>query len=226
MGEPIIQLRHLTKRFGGGDGQVHALEDVSIDVGAGEIFGVIGLSGAGKSTLVRCINLLERPTDGEVIVDGQSMTALSEKQLREARKSIGMIFQSFNLLMQRTALDNICFPMELAGVPRREAQERGLELLRVVDLESRAGAYPSQLSGGQKQRVAIARHQPQGAAVRRGHQCPGPQDHQGHPAPHPGHQPAAGHHGGGHHPRDEGHRGDLLPGGHPGPGTPGGDGGC
>ena len=156
MGEPIIQLRHLTKRFGGGDGQVHALEDVSIDVGAGEIFGVIGLSGAGKSTLVRCINLLERPTDGEVIVDGRSMTALSEKQLREARKSIGMIFQSFNLLMQRTALDNICFPMELAGVPRREAQERGLELLKVVDLESRAGAYPSQLSGGQKQRVAIA----------------------------------------------------------------------
>ena len=157
MGEPIIQLRHLTKRFGGGDSQVHALEDVSIDVGAGEIFGVIGLSGAGKSTLVRCINLLERPTDGEVIVDGRSMTALSEKQLREARKSIGMIFQSFNLLMQRTALDNICFPMELAGVPRREAQERGLELLKVVDLESRAGAYPSQLSGGQKQRVAIAR---------------------------------------------------------------------
>ena len=96
MGEPIIQLRHLTKRFGGGDSQVHALEDVSIDVGAGEIFGVIGLSGAGKSTLVRCINLLERPTDGEVIVDGRSMTALSEKQLREARKSIGMIFQSFN----------------------------------------------------------------------------------------------------------------------------------
>ena len=134
MGEPIIQLRHLTKRFGGGDSQVHALEDVSIDVGAGEIFGVIGLSGAGKSTLVRCINLLERPTDGEVIVDGRSMTALSEKQLREARKSIGMIFQSFNLLMQRTALDNICFPMELAGVPRREAQERGLELLKVVDL--------------------------------------------------------------------------------------------
>ena len=157
MGEPIIQLRHLTKRFGEGDGQVHALEDVSIDVGAGEIFGVIGLSGAGKSTLVRCINLLERPTDGEVIVDGRSMTALSEKQLREARKSIGMIFQSFNLLMQRTALDNICFPLELAGTPRREAVRRAGELLELVDLAGRAGAYPAQLSGGQKQRVAIAR---------------------------------------------------------------------
>ena len=157
MGEPIIQLRHLTKRFGGGDSQVHALEDVSIDVGAGEIFGVIGLSGAGKSTLVRCINLLERPTDGEVIVDGRSMTALSEKQLREARKSIGMIFQSFNLLMQRTALDNICFPLELAGTPRREAVRRAGELLELVDLAGRAGAYPAQLSGGQKQRVAIAR---------------------------------------------------------------------
>ena len=157
MAEPIIQLKHLTKRFGGGENEVHALEDVSIEVRAGEIFGVIGLSGAGKSTLVRCINLLERPTAGEVIVDGRDMLRLTEKELRKVRQSIGMIFQSFNLLMQRTALDNICFPMELAGVPRREAQERGLELLKVVDLESRAGAYPSQLSGGQKQRVAIAR---------------------------------------------------------------------
>ena len=170
MAEPIIQLKHLTKRFGGGENEVRALEDVSIEVRAGEIFGVIGLSGAGKSTLVRCINLLERPTAGEVIVDGRDMLRLTEKELRSARQSIGMIFQSFNLLMQRTALDNICFPMELAGVPRREAQERGLELLKVVDLESRAGellelvdlagragAYPAQLSGGQKQRVAIAR---------------------------------------------------------------------
>ena len=125
MAEPIIQLKHLTKRFGGGENEVHALEDVSIEVRAGEIFGVIGLSGAGKSTLVRCINLLERPTAGEVIVDGRDMLRLTEKELRKVRQSIGMIFQSFNLLMQRTALDNICFPMELAGVPRREAQERG-----------------------------------------------------------------------------------------------------
>ena len=157
MGEPIIQIKHLSKRFGGGENEVHALEDINLDIQSGEIFGVIGLSGAGKSTLVRCINLLERPTEGEVIVDGQDMTRLTEKALRQARKSIGMIFQSFNLLMQRTALDNICFPMELVGTPRREAAARAAELLEVVDLASRAGAYPSQLSGGQKQRVAIAR---------------------------------------------------------------------
>ena len=157
MAEPIIQLKHLTKRFGGGGNEVRALEDVSIEVRAGEIFGVIGLSGAGKSTLVRCINLLERPTAGEVIVDGRDMLRLTEKELRSARQSIGMIFQSFNLLMQRTALDNICFPLELAGTPRREAVRRAGELLELVDLAGRAGAYPAQLSGGQKQRVAIAR---------------------------------------------------------------------
>ena len=157
MAEPIIQLKHLTKRFGGGENEVRALEDVSIEVRTGEIFGVIGLSGAGKSTLVRCINLLERPTAGEVIVDGRDMLRLTEKELRSARQSIGMIFQSFNLLMQRTALDNICFPLELAGTPRREAVRRAGELLELVDLAGRAGAYPAQLSGGQKQRVAIAR---------------------------------------------------------------------
>ena len=118
MAEPIIQLKHLTKRFGGGGNEVRAMEDVYIEVRAGEIFGVIGLSGAGKSTLVRCINLLERPTAGEVIVDGRDMLRLTEKELRRARQSIGMIFQSFNLLMQRTALDNICFPLELAGTLR------------------------------------------------------------------------------------------------------------
>ena len=155
--EPIIQLKHLTKRFGGGEDEVRALEDVSIAIQPGEIFGVIGLSGAGKSTLVRCVNLLERPTEGEVIVGGQDMTRLSDRELREARKSIGMIFQSFNLLMQRTALDNICFPLELAKVPRREAEARARELLEIVDLAGKANAYPAQLSGGQKQRVAIAR---------------------------------------------------------------------
>ena len=146
MAEPIIQLKHLTKRFGGGGNEVRALEDVSIEVRAGEIFGVIGLSGAGKSTLVRCINLLERPTAGEVIVDGRDMLRLTEKELRSARQSIGMIFQSFNLLMQRTALDNICFPLELAGTPRREAVRRAGELLELVDLAGRAGAYPAQPS--------------------------------------------------------------------------------
>ena len=157
MAEPIIQLKHLTKRFGGGGNEVRALEDVSIEVRAGEIFGVIGLSGAGKSTLVRCINLLERPTAGEVIVDGRDMLRLTEKELRSARQSIGMIFQSFNLLMQRTALDNICFPLELAGVSRKEAREQAQSLLETVGLAGREQAYPAQLSGGQKQRVAIAR---------------------------------------------------------------------
>ena len=157
MAEPIIQLKHLTKHFGGGENEVHALEDISIDIQPGEIFGVIGLSGAGKSTLVRCVNLLERPTSGQVIVDGKDMISLPDRELREARKSIGMIFQSFNLLMQRTALDNICFPLELVGTPRREAVVRAMELLEIVDLAGRANAYPAQLSGGQKQRVAIAR---------------------------------------------------------------------
>lgn len=157
MAIPFIQIKDLTKSFSGGEDQVNALSDVSLDIQKGEIFGVIGLSGAGKSTLVRCINLLERPTSGQILVDGQDMTALSEKELRRARKSIGMIFQSFNLLMQRTALENVCFPMELAGVSRREARERALELLGLVGLEGRANAYPAQMSGGQKQRVAIAR---------------------------------------------------------------------
>lgn len=157
MGEPIIQIKGLTKHFGGGGSQVAALEDIDLEVRAGEIFGVIGLSGAGKSTLVRCINLLERPTEGTVTVDGQDMTALTEKELRRARKSIGMIFQSFNLLMQRTCLKNICFPLEIAGVKPAEARRRAMELLELVGLPDKANAYPAQLSGGQKQRVAIAR---------------------------------------------------------------------
>ena len=157
MAEPIIRLTGLTKHFGGGENEVAALNDINIEIQRGEIFGVIGLSGAGKSTLVRCINLLERPTTGSVVVDGKEMTALSPKELRQARKSIGMIFQGFNLLMQRTALDNICFPMELAGKPRKEAVARARELLEIVDLASKEKAYPAQLSGGQKQRVAIAR---------------------------------------------------------------------
>ena len=197
MAEPIIQLKNVTKRFGAGEEEVAALEDISIAVQPGEIFGVIGLSGAGKSTLVRCINLLERPTSGSVIVDGQDMTALSCVQLRRARKSIGMIFQGFNLLMQRTALDNICFPMEIAKTPRREAVDRAKELLEIVDLSSRTEA-----AGGYRPHPG---DKSEGAPVRRGHQRVGPQDHPLHPAADSGHQPPPGHHRGGHHPRDEGH---------------------
>ena len=157
MSEPIIQIRHLSKIFGTGDSAVHALEDINLSVESGEIFGIIGLSGAGKSTLVRCMNLLERPTEGEVIVNGQDMMQLSNKELRKARQSISMIFQSFNLLMQRTALDNICFPLELSGTRRADAVDRANELLKLVGLEYRGDAYPAQMSGGQKQRIAIAR---------------------------------------------------------------------
>ena len=157
MSEPIIQIRHLTKTFGSGPNAVTALEDISLDIEQGEIFGIIGLSGAGKSTLVRCMNLLERPTSGSVLIDGKEMTSLSEKELRLARRNVTMIFQSFNLLMQRTVLQNVCLPMELSGVSKQKAQKRALELLELVGLQDKAKSYPMQLSGGQKQRVAIAR---------------------------------------------------------------------
>ena len=153
----IIRIEGLTKRFPGKDGDVVALEGINLSVNAGEIFGIIGLSGAGKSTLVRCINLLERPTEGRITVCGQELSALKGKELREARRGIGMIFQQFNLLMQRTALENICFPLLLAGVGKRAAEARALELLEIVGLSEKRNAYPAQLSGGQKQRVAIAR---------------------------------------------------------------------
>ena len=157
MAEPIIQIRDLTKTFGQGADAVHALEHISLNIQKGEIFGIIGLSGAGKSTLVRCMNLLERPTAGSVVVDGQELTQLTDRQLRKARQSIGMIFQGFNLLMQRTALDNICFPLELTGVPKAQARKKAREQLEVVGLGDRENAYPAQMSGGQKQRIAIAR---------------------------------------------------------------------
>jgi len=153
----IIEIKGLSKVFGTGEGTVTALSDIDLAVNKGEIFGIIGLSGAGKSTLVRCVNLLERPTTGSVIVDGQDMTRLSDKELRQARHSIGMIFQGFNLLMQRTAEENICFPLLLTGVSKAEAKKRAKELLEIVGLADRANAYPAQLSGGQKQRIAIAR---------------------------------------------------------------------
>ena len=155
--EPIIELNHLSKTFGGGENQVHALHDVSVAVKPGEIYGIIGLSGAGKSTLVRCINLLERPDEGQVLYHGRDLMTMSDKELRAQRRNITMIFQSFNLLEQRTAIDNICFPLELVGTPRKEARKRAMELLEIVGLPDKANAYPVQLSGGQKQRIAIAR---------------------------------------------------------------------
>ena len=159
MGEygSVIELRHISKVFPTADGDFQALSDVNLTIQDGDIFGIVGMSGAGKSTLVRCINLLERPTEGEVLVDGQNLMELSPAQLRQARRSISMIFQQFNLLMQRTCLKNICFPMEIAGVPKAEARKRALEYLDIVGLPDKANAYPAQLSGGQKQRVAIAR---------------------------------------------------------------------
>jgi D-methionine transport system ATP-binding protein len=155
--EAIIELTGMGKTFGSGAGAITALSDIDLRICPGEIFGIIGLSGAGKSTLVRCINLLEKPTRGTVRVAGQELTALDDGELRRARRSIGMIFQGFNLLMQRTVLANVCFPLELDKLPKAERERRGMELLEIVGLADRAKAYPAQLSGGQKQRVAIAR---------------------------------------------------------------------
>ena len=153
----MIELKHLGKIYSSASGSVEALKDVNLTIADGEIFGIIGLSGAGKSTLVRCINLLERPTSGEVLVDGQNIMALSQKELLQVRRQIGMIFQGFNLLEQRTVLRNICFPLEISGTPKAQAKSRAEELLKIVGLSDKAQSYPSQLSGGQKQRVAIAR---------------------------------------------------------------------
>ena len=155
--DTMIEIKNLSKTFETKDGTVEALKDVNIDVRDGDIFGIIGMSGAGKSTLVRCINVLERPTSGSVIIDGEDVSKLSEKELRAVRRKVTMIFQGFNLLMQRTCLKNICFPLELAGVKKAEAETRAKELLEIVGLPDKANAYPSQLSGGQQQRIAIAR---------------------------------------------------------------------
>lgn len=155
--EPMIQVENLCKSFSTKSGTVEAARNISFSIEKGEIFGIIGLSGAGKSTLVRCLNLLERPTSGSVWVNGKNLTELSERKLRKERQNIGMIFQHFNLLMQRTALDNVCFPMEIVGISKKEARKKALEYLKMVGLEEKALSYPSQLSGGQKQRVAIAR---------------------------------------------------------------------
>ena len=153
----MIKFSKVEKTYASPAGPVPALKGIDLEIAKGEIFGIIGLSGAGKSTLVRCINMLERPTGGKVIVDGQDMTALSDSELREARKDIGMIFQHFNLLSSATVYENIAFPLKLAGKSDSEIKEKVEPLLKLVGLEAKAGQYPSQLSGGQKQRVGIAR---------------------------------------------------------------------
>lgn len=157
MNDNYITLNSISKRYSAGNGAVEALKSVSLTIPKNEIFGVIGLSGAGKSTLVRCINLLERPDSGEVIIDGENLLNLSDEKLRLRRQKIGMIFQHFNLLEQQTVLNNVCFPLEIRGIPKKERRKKALELLQKVGLAEKADAYPSQLSGGQKQRVAIAR---------------------------------------------------------------------
>lgn len=152
-----IEIRNLTKKFEVKEHTVVALDNISLSIEKGDIFGIIGMSGAGKSTLVRSINYLEEPTEGRVLIDGVDMGTLSHRELREKRSDIGMIFQSFNLLEQKSVIDNVCFPLEIAGTRRRDARIRARELLKTVNLEDKEKAYPSQLSGGQKQRVAIAR---------------------------------------------------------------------
>ena len=157
MAQSYLEVHNLCKTFSAKNGSVEALRGVSLSIGKGEIFGVIGLSGAGKSTLVRCMNLLERPDSGDVLLNGESLLKLNKEQLRLRRQKIGMIFQHFNLLEQQTVLENVCFPMEIRGVPKKERREKALELLKKVGLAEKAKTYPAQLSGGQKQRVAIAR---------------------------------------------------------------------
>ena len=152
-----ILIQDVSKTFETKDGSVQALNHVSLSIESGDIYGIIGLSGAGKSTLVRCMNFLEVPSEGKVLIDGKSLSEFSPKELRKEREKIGMIFQHFNLLMQKNVLENVCFPLYIQGKKKAEARAKALELLEIVGLADRAKAYPAQLSGGQKQRVAIAR---------------------------------------------------------------------
>ncbi|MGD9569478.1 MAG: methionine ABC transporter ATP-binding protein [Sedimentibacter sp.] len=154
---PLIQIKNLEKEFISQNSKVTALSNINLNINKGDIYGIIGMSGAGKSTLVRCINFLEKPTKGTVIIGDKDLSKLNEKQLRHVRQKIGMIFQQFNLLMQRNVEDNICFPLEISGINKNEARKRVFELLELVGLSNKRKSYPSQLSGGQKQRVAIAR---------------------------------------------------------------------
>nr|WP_294527250.1 ATP-binding cassette domain-containing protein [uncultured Blautia sp.] len=152
-----ILIQNVCKTFSAKEGEVQALKNVNLSIGSGDIFGIIGMSGAGKSTLVRCMNFLEVPSEGQVLIDGKSLGDFSEKELRKEREKIGMIFQHFNLLMQKNILENVCFPLYIQGKKKPEARKKALELLEIVGLADKANAYPAQLSGGQKQRVAIAR---------------------------------------------------------------------
>ncbi len=154
---PIIKIENLHKTFYSKEGEVNALKDINLEINKGDIYGIIGMSGAGKSTLVRCINYLEKPTKGKVYISGKDLSTLSDKELREIRHHVGMIFQQFNLLMQDTVIKNVMFPLEIVGVKKEEAKKRALELLEMVGLSEKENAYPAKLSGGQKQRVAIAR---------------------------------------------------------------------
>ena len=194
----IVRIQNLNKTFRGRAGTVTALDGVSLEIRRGEIFGIIGLSGAGKSTLVRCINFLEKPTAGTVTVDGQELGKLSKRELLEARRSMGMIFQQFNLLQQRTALQNICFPLEIAGVKKAEAEKRARELLETVGLSDRADNYPSQLSAARGD-CPRAGDEPKDPAVRRGDQRARPDDHALDPRAAQGDQPNARHHDYCHH---------------------------
>lgn len=154
---PQIEIRGLSKVYTVPGGEVHALTNINLTIEKGDIYGIIGMSGAGKSTLIRCLNRLDTPTDGQILIDGENVLAMSKPQLRATRRRMAMIFQQFNLLMQKSVARNVRYPLEIAGVPKKQANERVMELLRIVGLEDKANAYPSQLSGGQKQRVAIAR---------------------------------------------------------------------
>ena len=154
---PQIELRGLSKVYQIPGGEVQALNNINLAIEQGDIYGIIGMSGAGKSTLIRCLNRLDTPTDGQVLIDGQNILAMSKKQLLQTRRRMAMIFQQFNLLMQKSVARNVRYPLEIAGAPKKQANERVMELLKIVGLEEKANAYPAQLSGGQKQRVAIAR---------------------------------------------------------------------
>ena len=155
MSEILIQ--NVSKTYSTKDGNVQALKNVNLSIEQGDIYGIIGMSGAGKSTLVRCINYLEEPTEGKIFIKGKELGSFSKKELRKQREDIGMIFQHFNLLMQKSVLENICFPLYIHGKKKTEARKRAKELLEIVGLSDKAKAYPAQLSGGQKQRIAIAR---------------------------------------------------------------------
>lgn len=153
----LIEIRHLSKTYNDTCDSYEALRDINLTIGNGDIFGIIGVSGAGKSTLVRCINLLERPTEGSVLIDGVDVTGFSGRRLLDLRSSIGMIFQDFNLFSQRTVLENVTFPLEVRGDDQSDREQRAFELLELVGIADKAKSYPAQLSGGQQQRVSIAR---------------------------------------------------------------------